>query len=124
MLFNSFPFLVLLAVTLPLYYLPVPGRWGRVWQVSLLLVASGIFYAWEEPELLILLGASCAFNAFAARKRRLEQMHVRIRLERQAGRHAVFEAAIGTARETQQALQELVRLALALGAPLRAERRG
>ncbi|WP_367874760.1 MBOAT family protein [Luteolibacter sp. Populi] len=63
MLFNSLPFLVLLAVTLPLYYLPLPGKWSKVWQVLLLLAASALFYAWEEPRLLILLGFSCVMNA-------------------------------------------------------------
>ncbi|RYD48854.1 MAG: MBOAT family protein [Verrucomicrobiaceae bacterium] len=68
MLFNSFPFLVLLAVVLPLYYLPLRGKTGRIWQVCLLLVASAIFYAWEIPELLILLGISCAFNTLAVER--------------------------------------------------------
>ncbi len=68
MLFNSFEFLILLAVTLPLYYLPVTGRWSRVWQVGLLLVASSIFYGWEEPKLLILLGISCAINSVATER--------------------------------------------------------
>lgn len=68
MLFNSFPFLILLAITLPLYYLPVSSRFGRVWQVSLLLVASAIFYAWEIPRLLLLLGISCLFNAIAVER--------------------------------------------------------
>ncbi len=63
MLFNSLPFLILLAVTLPLYYLPLPARWSRVWQVLLLLAASAVFYAWENPRLLILLGFSCVMNA-------------------------------------------------------------
>lgn len=68
MLFNSWEFLVLLAVTLPLYYLPVPRSIGRPWQVGVLLVASAIFYAWEEPELLILLFGSCAFNCLAVER--------------------------------------------------------
>ena len=68
MLFNSFPFLVLLAVTLPLYYLPLQGRGGRVWQVILLLAASALFYAWEIPWLLLLLAVSCVFNAFAVER--------------------------------------------------------
>ncbi len=68
MLFNSFQFLLLLAVTLPLYYLPLSGDRRRVWQISLLLIASAIFYAWEIPELLILLGVSCAFNAVAVER--------------------------------------------------------
>lgn len=65
MLFNSFPFLVLLAVVLPLYY--APGA-GRVWQILVLLAASAVFYAWEIPQLLILLGFSCAFNALSVER--------------------------------------------------------
>lgn len=68
MLFNSFQFLILLAITLPLYYLPLAGDRRRVWQISLLLAASAIFYAWEIPQLLILLGISCAFNALAVER--------------------------------------------------------
>ena len=73
MLFNSFQFLVLLAVTLPLYYLPLAGDRRRVWQMSVLLAASAIFYAWKIPQLLILLGVSCAFNALAVERIRHRQ---------------------------------------------------
>ncbi len=68
MLFNSWEFLILLLVTVPLYYLPVGGSRRRVWQVGLLLVASAVFYAWEEPRLLLLLFASCIFNALAVER--------------------------------------------------------
>lgn len=68
MLFNSFEFLILLAVTLVLYYLPVTGRWARVWQVGVLLGASSIFYGWEEPGLLFLLGFSCLYNSIAVER--------------------------------------------------------
>ena len=68
MLFNSWEFLILLLVTLPLYYLPVAGSRRRLWQVSLLLAASAVFYAWEEPRLLILLGCSCLANAVAVER--------------------------------------------------------
>jgi len=68
MLFNSWEFLVLLAVTIPLYYLPVPKGIARPWQVGVLLLASAIFYAWEEPELLILLFGSCAFNCLSVER--------------------------------------------------------
>ena len=68
MLFNSFEFLILLAVTLLLYYLPIAGKWARVWQVSLLLVASSVFYGWENPKLLILLSVSCMFNSLAVER--------------------------------------------------------
>lgn len=68
MLFNSWDFLILLLVTVPLYYLPVGGRYRRLWQVGLLLVASAVFYAWEEPRLLVLLFASCVLNAVAVER--------------------------------------------------------
>ncbi len=68
MLFNSWPFLTLLLITLPLYYLPFGGSQRRVWQVGLLLAASAVFYAWEEPRLLILLGLSCLGNAIAVER--------------------------------------------------------
>ena len=68
MLFNSWEFLWLLLATLALYYLPWKGPARRVWQVLLLLVASALFYAWEEPRLLILLSASCVLNAVAVER--------------------------------------------------------
>jgi alginate O-acetyltransferase complex protein AlgI len=68
MLFNSFEFLILLAITLVLYYVPIPGRWARVWQVGVLLSASSIFYGWEDPRLLLLLGLSCFFNAVSVER--------------------------------------------------------
>ena len=68
MLFNSFEFLILLAVTLLLYYLPIAGRAARVWQVGLLLAASSIFYGWENPKLLILLAISCGMNSLAVER--------------------------------------------------------
>lgn len=68
MLFNSFPFLVLLAVALPLYYLPLHGKWAKVWQILVLLAASAVFYAWENPKLLILLGVSCLINGVAVER--------------------------------------------------------
>ena len=75
MLFNSFEFLILLAITLPLYYLPLPGRWTKLWQIVVLLSASSVFYAWEEPKLLILLGVSCLFNTLAAERVIFHQRH-------------------------------------------------
>lgn len=68
MLFNSWEFLILLLVTVPLYYLPLGGSRRRLWQVSLLLVASAVFYAWGEPQLLLLLGFSCVANAVAVER--------------------------------------------------------
>ena len=67
MLFNSWEFLILLLFTLPVYYLPLhKGR--KVWQVTLLLAASAVFYAWEEPRLLVLLSTSCLLNAVAVER--------------------------------------------------------
>ena len=68
MLFNSWEFLILLLITVPLYYLPMGGSRRRVWQIALLLAASAVFYAWEEPRLLILLAFSCVANAVAVER--------------------------------------------------------
>jgi alginate O-acetyltransferase complex protein AlgI len=68
MLFNSWEFLILLLITLVLYYLPLTGSVRRIWQVMLLLVSSAIFYAWEEPRLLLLLFSSCIVNAIAVER--------------------------------------------------------
>ena len=64
--FNSWEFLVLIAVVVPLYY----GPWsrGRAWQVTTLLGGSAVFYAWEEPKLLILLSVSCLLNAIGVER--------------------------------------------------------
>ncbi len=68
MLFNSWEFLILLVVTFALYQVPMPGLHLKTWQVTLLLVASALFYAWNEPCLLILLSASCLLNAIAVER--------------------------------------------------------
>lgn len=68
MLFNSWEFLILLSSTLLLYYVPIPKPMAKVWQVTLLLTASALFYAWENPRLLLLLGASCCLNAIAVER--------------------------------------------------------
>ena len=66
MLFNSWEFLVLLAATFALYYAPWSrGRHGKAWQVTLALVASVIFYGWEDPKLIGLLAISCVGNSLA-----------------------------------------------------------
>jgi hypothetical protein len=67
-LFNSWSFLILLVATFALYHVPVPGLRRKTWQVGLLLAASAVFYAWEEPRLLLLLGASCVVNAVAVER--------------------------------------------------------
>lgn len=68
MLFNSWEFFALLILTFGLYYGVSGGRHRKVWQVTLLLVASAVFYAWEEPRLLVLLSLSCLLNAFAVER--------------------------------------------------------
>jgi alginate O-acetyltransferase complex protein AlgI len=62
MLFNSFPFLILVLATFALYYAP-PVR--RV-QPAVLIAASMVFYAWNLPILLLLLVCSIATNAVAS----------------------------------------------------------
>jgi alginate O-acetyltransferase complex protein AlgI len=66
MLFNSWEFLLLLLATLALYYAPwCRGRHGKAWQVMVALVASVVFYGWEDPKLLGLLTVSCVGNSIA-----------------------------------------------------------
>lgn len=66
MLFNSWEFLVLLAVTFALYYAPWSrGRHGKAWQVTLALAASAVFYGWEDPRLILLLAISAVGNSIA-----------------------------------------------------------
>lgn len=59
MLFNSVPFVLLVILTLVLYY----RRTLRKYQVHILIAASFAFYAWGQPILLILLVASGSINA-------------------------------------------------------------
>ena len=68
MLFNSWEFLALLLLTFGLYYGVPGGRHRKLWQVTLLLAASAVFYAWEEPRLLLLLSLSCLLNALAVER--------------------------------------------------------
>jgi alginate O-acetyltransferase complex protein AlgI len=66
MLFNSWEFLILLFVSFGLYYAPWSrGRSGKAWQVMLALVASVVFYGWEDPKLIGLLAFSCVGNSIA-----------------------------------------------------------
>jgi alginate O-acetyltransferase complex protein AlgI len=60
MLFNSFSFIVLLISTFSVYYLPLVRRY----QVSILIVASLVFYAFQNPWLLCLLFISVSINSF------------------------------------------------------------
>lgn len=66
MLFNSWEFLILLATTFALYYAPwSKSRHGKAWQVTVALVASVVFYGWEDPKLIGLLAISCVGNSIA-----------------------------------------------------------
>lgn len=65
MLFNTWTFLVFLAVTFTAYhFLPWPDRHRVWWQIGLLTVASYVFYAWHTPWLVIILAASTWINAY------------------------------------------------------------
>lgn len=59
MLFNSFPFLLFLAVTFGLFYVPIL----RQWQTHILILASLFFYAYNQPLLVFLLLTSILINA-------------------------------------------------------------
>ncbi len=66
MLFNSFPFLVLLTFTFIIYYLPVDFfRKGNT-QLLVLIIASIIFYGYFKPSLLLLLFFSGAVNVITS----------------------------------------------------------
>ena len=60
MLFNSFSFLILLFITFSVYYLPCFKRF----QLSILIISSLIFYAYENPWLLCLLFTSVLINSY------------------------------------------------------------
>jgi alginate O-acetyltransferase complex protein AlgI len=64
MLFNSFPFVVLFLTTFIVYYIPA----FRAIQVLILVCSSLIFYAWDSPQLLILLLASIFINSTISHK--------------------------------------------------------
>jgi alginate O-acetyltransferase complex protein AlgI len=62
MLFNSFPFLILLAITFILYYTPLFSRF----QIPILIVSSLVFYAYDQPELVLLLLFSASINTLTS----------------------------------------------------------
>jgi alginate O-acetyltransferase complex protein AlgI len=65
MLFNTWTFLIFLAVTFAAYHLlPWPDRHRVWWQIGLLTVASYVFYAWHTPWLVIILAFSTWINAY------------------------------------------------------------
>ena len=63
MLFNSLPFVLLMAVTMLLYYLPVRRRW---WQGTILVAAGMVFYGYYSVWGLVLLMAVALVNGIAA----------------------------------------------------------
>lgn len=64
MLFNSWEFLVLVLITLVCFYAVPNGRFKHAIQSAVLLLASTIFYGWQNWSLLGLLAFSCVGNAF------------------------------------------------------------
>ncbi len=58
MLFNSFIFLGLVLLTFILYYLPVLSKF----QISILIISSLVFYAYNQPILVLLLLFSVSIN--------------------------------------------------------------
>lgn len=74
MLFNSLEFLILLAITFAAFYAVPNSPFRRCWQTVILLIASTIFYGWEDYRLLLLLAISCGGNAVAAIKILLHRM--------------------------------------------------
>lgn len=66
MLFNSWEFVILLIITFILFYAVPDKPWRKCAQTYIFILASAIFYAWEDWRLLILLILSCGGNAIAA----------------------------------------------------------
>jgi alginate O-acetyltransferase complex protein AlgI len=63
MLFSSYTFLlVLLPITLLVYYLISKSRHSRIFGIIWLIIASLVFYAWANPYYLVLLISSVVFN--------------------------------------------------------------
>jgi alginate O-acetyltransferase complex protein AlgI len=78
--FNSVPFAILFALTFALYYLP----WRSAsYQITILVAASLIFYAWEQPYLVLLLLFSAVVTSVASyqivrEKRRFRQRAIAV----------------------------------------------
>jgi alginate O-acetyltransferase complex protein AlgI len=66
MLFNSFPFFVLLIITFIFYYLPFTFFKKGNTQLLVLIIASIIFYGYFKPSLIFLLAFSGAVNVIAS----------------------------------------------------------
>ena len=62
MLFNSYPFLLLVVLTFLLYYLPALKKY----QVYVLILSSFTFYAYHKPILLLLLIVSAGINSLTS----------------------------------------------------------
>lgn len=62
MLFNSYPFLILVGITFLLYYIPLFSKF----QVPILIVSSLIFYAFNQPVLVLLLLLSVSINIISS----------------------------------------------------------
>jgi alginate O-acetyltransferase complex protein AlgI len=62
MLFNSYPFLLLVVITFLLYYLPPLKKY----QVYVLILSSFTFYAYHKPILLLLLIVSAGINSLTS----------------------------------------------------------
>ena len=69
MLFNTWTFLIFLAITFTAYhFLPWSDRNRVWWQIGLLTVASYVFYAWHTPWLVVILAVSTWINAYVTLK--------------------------------------------------------
>ena len=66
MLFNSWEFLILLLITFALFYALPRGPYKHAEQSIVLLVATTVFYGWQDWSLLILLTFSCLMNCCAS----------------------------------------------------------
>jgi alginate O-acetyltransferase complex protein AlgI len=62
MLFNSFPFLILVCITFFLYYIPFLSKF----QTFILIASSLIFYAFNQPVLVLLLLLSVSINIISS----------------------------------------------------------
>ena len=60
MLFNSIAFGIFFVVFFCLYY----AKESKLWQSTLLTMASLVFYGWVQPDLILLLLYSISVNAF------------------------------------------------------------
>ena len=64
MLFNSFPFVLLVLITLAIYY----NKHLEKYQIYVLIASSFVFYAYGQPLLLLLLLVSASINAITSYK--------------------------------------------------------